>query len=103
MYEATNTCGTVSDSVEIDIINSIQNSEEPTVEIYPNPTSNFVTINGIKLNTTLDVMNALGQKVLTTKVTSHQHMLDVSSLSNGIYWVVDRNQKEFSYKLIVSH
>lgn len=55
------------------------------ISIYPNPT----TINSISLNTSknLDVKiyNVLGQKVLSTTVTTQKNKINIETLKSGVY------------------
>jgi hypothetical protein len=60
--------------------------------IYPNPTQNLVTIEwqNLKLtNEPMMVIDMMGRKVLEHKLTTEtKTTLDVSSLSEGVYWIV---------------
>ncbi len=60
------------------------------INVYPNPaTSNVsVTLNdGACTGSLLDVYNQVGQKVMTTRITSLSLNLDVSSLAKGLYFI----------------
>ena len=57
-----------------------------TVYFYPNPTTDLITVKGKDLKAA-EVVNALGQRVATTKGQGEQLTLDISSLPAGIYFV----------------
>jgi hypothetical protein len=61
-----------------------------TISIYPNPANDFMTISLVAEPadaTTIYIINALGEMVLTEKVTSSNTTLNTSNLTNGIYFV----------------
>ena len=61
------------------------------IEAYPNPTSDFLTINNFDIGTPLIIFDINGEAVLETTVSKNetQHILDVSSLKTGIYIIKD--------------
>jgi len=61
--------------------------QENTVTFYPNPVTENVL--HVKSNVNLDVtvFNVLGQNVLTTKTTSTNNTINVSTLNTGVYIV----------------
>lgn len=58
-----------------------------SILIYPNPTSNNLTIETTK-PTNISIVNLLGQELFNSKIEKSQ-TIDVSFLSNGIYFVKD--------------
>jgi len=57
-------------------------SLKTNIKIYPNPTVNFLKIEGVDIKN-IEIFNSLGNKVLNTTVDN----IDVSSLSNDIYFI----------------
>lgn len=55
------------------------------VQIYPNPTSNHLSIEANGEIQKISVYNILGQEVLTKTFQSHKIKLETSGLQNGIY------------------
>lgn len=65
--------------------------------VYPNPTSSEITITGDKLNhiNQILVIDGLGRTVLTQDVTSTTIKIDMSSLANGMYSLVIKENNSF--------
>jgi Secretion system C-terminal sorting domain/GEVED domain len=60
------------------------------VSIYPNPVNDFMTVSLVAESlevTTIYIINALGEIVLTEKVISSNKTLNTSNLTNGIYFI----------------
>ncbi len=68
-------------------------------DVYPNPSSSFVSLIGLKENSVLEVLNLTGQVIYSQPVSSNNQInLDIQSFSPGIYFVKSANQIK---KLIV--
>ncbi len=81
-----------------------ENNIENQFAVYPNPANNNVTIylNNANDNTQIEVLNALGQVVLTQRGNVYKNELNVETLSNGVYFVKVRDGKQSSTsKLII--
>ena len=70
---------TVTDATGINELSLLQN-----ITIYPNPTSSEITINSSVKFTTIKILNAIGQILLTQESSS---IVSVSTLSKGIYFI----------------
>ena len=77
----------------------IENSNEVSFMIYPNPTSNIINIKGVALGSKVQIYDALGRKVLSSKIDINNTM-DVSELK-GIYLVNILSQEKRITKIIV--
>ncbi|WP_225037187.1 T9SS-dependent choice-of-anchor J family protein [Winogradskyella sp. SM1960] len=77
-WEATVSCETLS-------VNDIVNESKFTY--YPNPVANTLTLNAQNSIENVTVYNMLGQEVLKTAPNNNTNELDMSSLSNGAYFV----------------
>ena len=56
--------------------------------IFPNPTNNQITIKGeFDNNESITIYNMLGQKVIEKQIISNEERVDVSRLSNGVYFI----------------
>lgn len=91
------TCGTVG-------ITEVNNSKPVTMAVYPNPASNNLTIEvaNASENSTLDIFNTLGQKVISLKNVNETNSVNVSALTSGVYFVTVNNGKQkATQKLII--
>jgi len=77
------TPGTLHDCT---IVNVVSNVYEKAINIYPNPTNDFLTVDlpeHIELMEGMDLRNNQGQQVLSTSL----HYLSVATLPKGIYFL----------------
>lgn len=81
---------------------SVKGLNAAKVNIYPNPASDNVTINADKQIQMVTVLNNLGQSVLTINPDSKLVVLDISKLSNGVYFIRTTSEEgQTTSKLIV--
>jgi len=62
------------------------------VSIFPNPTSNFLTISNLKNAVNYIIINQLGQEILKGNIDSNEE-IDIKSLKNGLYFLKLENKK----------
>ncbi|HEX8018013.1 MAG TPA: T9SS type A sorting domain-containing protein, partial [Flavobacterium sp.] len=68
---------------------------------YPNPVNNSLTISNNTLMETAEITSILGQKIKSVKVDDLHAQIDLSDLSNGIYFVkVSSGNQEKTIKII---
>jgi len=73
--------------LEPNIVNNIHNNKEtPTVNIYPNPASNKVTVKGDYIKE-VEIINIYGQTLKSLKVENHIYEINLSEQSKGIYLI----------------
>ncbi|MDC0230899.1 GDSL-type esterase/lipase family protein [Aureispira] len=95
---------TVSDTIFITLSNitSIENLEEASVAIAPNPTSGIITIMGLED----EVFNIMlfdldGKKLIENK--SNNNNMDLSGLTEGVYFlIIHTKDKTVSKKVVLS-
>jgi len=75
-------------------INSgIKTLNNNVINLYPNPASSFVFIDGIDINnTTINIVDITGKNIKTNITNSN--LIDISNLEKGVYFVVISNDKE---------
>ncbi len=80
--------------VTIKVVTSISLSSNTIVEkkpisalkLYPLPTNDFLTVLGITGHTPIEIMDMTGKIVLKTSVNRKNNKVNVSALSNGLYF-----------------
>jgi hypothetical protein len=65
----------------------IHNNENSAIGIYPSPATNSITISGNVLFNKIELITITGQIIRTENLNSTSHIMDLSSVSNGIYFV----------------
>lgn len=80
------------------------NGAADLLQIYPNPAVSSVSVSMTdesRIGSLLEVFNQVGQRVLSTRITSLSFQLNVSSLAKGMYFIlVNDGKKSNGYKLI---
>ena len=66
-------------------IKSLTNND--AIAIFPNPTSGILNINSIEANSSVEVINVIGEKVYTNSLVKGNNVVDLSGLANGAYFV----------------
>ncbi|MFN8415678.1 MAG: T9SS type A sorting domain-containing protein [Cytophagaceae bacterium] len=82
----------------------ISNSnKKATFGVYPNPSSEFITVNNVPSGSTLNILDITGKVVYTSVVTNDQITINTSELINGMYLIrLDNNGQSTSKQLIVN-
>ncbi|TXD46769.1 T9SS type A sorting domain-containing protein [Polaribacter sp. IC073] len=67
---------------------SVAKNELLSVSIYPNPTADFLFINGLKEDTSYKISDNLGRIIKTAKIATASNKIEVASLPKGIYFLI---------------
>ncbi len=59
-------------------------STNPLVQIYPNPTTNFIRINNVE-NAVVSLFNTSGKQLLSQKISAEDNSIRTEHLASGIY------------------
>ena len=70
-------------------------------KLFPNPTSNFLTISGDLKECDIIVINNIGQVVLQQKVNANSAIINVGKLGNGTYTLQIKNGKKQEVKKFI--
>jgi hypothetical protein len=65
---------------------SVNEFEQSSLVIYPNPADNFVVLQNAKVGNKLDLFDVVGKKVRSFNVESESQQLDISDLKTGVYF-----------------
>lgn len=65
------------------------NNNDDNINIYPNPANNILYIEGVfdNSNNNLQIYNSLGSLIISKQITQNITTIDISQLSNGVYFV----------------
>ncbi|HSH67719.1 MAG TPA: T9SS type A sorting domain-containing protein, partial [Bacteroidia bacterium] len=88
----------------LNTIPSIEDEHQTTINMYPNPAGESVTLSGLIPSGRFEVVNVLGQTLLQKNITSQTYIVNLSEMKPGIYYVQFYNSegtKIESKKLIV--
>jgi hypothetical protein len=84
----------------------VDNSPEITISVYPNPASDFVTINlkGAISNGTIKIYSALGSEVFVDSIENSKK-IDLSEFKNNVYIVKIYSKEEVvqTQRFVVRH
>ncbi|MEO9953750.1 T9SS type A sorting domain-containing protein [Nonlabens sp.] len=102
-FTITNDNGS-DDAFGVDVINftaSTAGIEEDqlvnAVQLYPNPTANFLSLSNVNGDEQITVYNTLGQLVKKATVTANQN-INVSDLKSGLYYLkLSNNDATFKF------
>ena len=76
------------------------NQLKDQVSIYPNPATSFVNVN-LPVNSELRIINMTGQEVMHRRNTSTSERIELSKLSDGIYFIqVSNNNNMATIRLL---
>lgn len=92
-----------STTYSIDVTTVAVNAfEAANINMYPNPTTGFVTLNGVKAGSAIKIVNVLGASVLDIVTLSDNETLNIENQKAGIYMVVvsSNNKVVGNFKLI---
>ena len=88
--------------VKIELITANEELSDMEVKLFPNPTSDKITIQSDSFkNTTLQITDVLGKQLLQQNINKSETILDLSNYSNGQYFLqLERDSKRVVYKII---
>ena len=66
-------------------VKGIDDFNTPPLNIYPNPTSSIVTIEGISKGDIITITDLCGRKVMKIRAQAEIQTIDISNLSAGVY------------------
>jgi len=72
---------------------SVNGFELNNISIFPNPSSNSISLSNITKDYNVAIYNVIGQKVITQSISSANTSIDVSNLSSGVYTLKFQNYK----------
>ena len=74
-----------------------------SITLYPNPTNNQVNISSESIINSIEVFNSLGQRIYQTNVKSRENIIDINSLSKGVYIIGVSTDKGYIKKKLIKN
>ena len=88
MTATSGTTATCSFNLVVTPYLGVAENNKSNVVIFPNPANSQITIKGeFDSNESITIFNMLGQKIMEKPITSNEEKVDVSKLSNGVYFI----------------
>ncbi len=94
-YGMTNPAYFCFDDLQFELINSIGNLTDNTIDIYPNPTVDFININNTK-NCNIAVTDVFGKIIFEKYNCNETEIINLNNYNSGIYIV---NIKSDNYSI----
>lgn len=82
---------------QYDLNGSVSNTEDlnkSLIQVFPNPTTNELTIEGLDLNSLIQVHTMTGQKISSLRTASQTETIDLSHLPKGSYLLCFTNDSQ---------
>jgi len=77
--------------------------DNQTYTLFPNPTSNVISVKGIERSAQVAVYTIDGKRLISTELTAFQNSLQLSGLDSGHYLLmIEEGKKKTSYRIQVS-
>jgi len=84
-------------------LSTIKNEKQIDLKIYPNPASSFITVRNLtELNSIdLQIIDITGKVLIQSNLSNNETVIDVNSLSSGVYFIIANNMEYIiRYKFI---
>ena len=82
-------------------VDAIDENNSSTINVYPNPTSGEITLEGEGINH-VRIVNAYGQTIYNAKVEDEQIRIDLSNVAKGIYMMhIEANGGHAVRKIVI--
>jgi PKD repeat protein len=101
---AYNECGV--DSIMYQVTTDDVGFEKESFDfgMYPNPANTEVSISGLTIGSRIEVINILGETIITINVNQEKEKINLNDLSNGTYFIrLSGESNQLTKKLIVRH
>ena len=103
----TSETGTVTignaDQIEYVVLESVVNINETEIsdiQLYPNPTNDYITVTSNQLYE-ISIFDITGKQIETVKMTTNNQTIDLSNLTSGIYTFTFKNNSKIEVKKVI--
>ncbi|MDD2191911.1 MAG: T9SS type A sorting domain-containing protein [Bacteroidales bacterium] len=77
--------------------------QDNSITLYPNPANNQVNISSENIINSIEIFNSLGQSVYKTNVKSREKIIDINSLSKGVYVIGVNTENGYIKKKLIKN
>jgi hypothetical protein len=71
------------------------------ISLFPNPAIDYITIDGIQVNSSIKIFNTVGQIVYSGQSNGTREIVNISALRNGMYLLqIEMKDKVVKYKFV---
>jgi len=89
-------------TVSVEVQTSINSKDIKSVEVYPNPATDFISLSGLEIGSEIKLISLTGSLVLSNMAQRCHEQLSLSGVEKGIYFIViESNSKLVSKKMII--
>ncbi|MCK5776222.1 MAG: T9SS type A sorting domain-containing protein [Bacteroidales bacterium] len=85
-------------TAHFDFYDGIGDVNASQIQIYPNPASQLIHINGVSENSTLQLFDMNGQLILQLESPKTNNIISIDNMKNGLYILQISNQKGNRYE-----
>jgi hypothetical protein len=91
-----------NDNADYSRIAAVHTNCRNMVQVYPNPTYDYIMVKGATQGSRLQLVNTLGQVVYTQSVSATDTRVSLTSMAYGFYWlrVLENNTIIDQYKIV---
>jgi len=90
----------LTEYVVLETINAIETADKSTISVYPNPTSNFISVAANDLYK-ITVYDITGKRLKIVEMTEINQNIDLSNFTAGIYTFVFENNSKVEVKKVI--
>lgn len=66
---------------------NLDENQFKNLKLFPNPVTDFISISNSSEINEIEIISALGQRIISVKINQTETILDLSTLTNGIYFL----------------
>jgi hypothetical protein len=83
----SNSCEKTSNCLTVSTLNTEEILKETAIQLYPNPSSDFITIETKSIGNKLEIRDFTGKIIYQENLNSNKTIVDISKFASGIYFV----------------
>ena len=91
-----------SNSIHFEITGIVDQVENESILIYPNPATQFIQIKGSLNDANISIFNVMGQNVINKNIKNSESVLiDIGNLKQGLYFITIYQEGKFLTRKII--